>query len=286
MKTRRTVNLSEFVFGKGWPRLDDPAELYIEASNLSSANIKTEMVGGYILQQSEDLQYTATRSVKRYPHRPRVVLPKPNFPPLSLKEVLLRRRTVRSYTQKEISLVDLSTLLEGSAGITGQCEYKPDLTQFLRAVPSGGALYPFEIYCVVFGVQGLLPGLYHYDPLGSSLEEVRAGEFKECVAEASAQPDLVEKCAATIIITGMFWRTRFKYGLRGFRFALMEVGHVAQNLLLLAEALDMAAVLLGGFYDHRVSNFMEIDGVNEAPLYLIPLGYKSSEKGGKTTSAF
>lgn len=286
MNAIRTVNLASVIMGEDGPGLDDPAELFLEASKLSPNTIQREMIGGYILQQSEALQYTVTRSVKRYSHRPKLPLPEPNFPPLSLKEALFRRRTVRSYEEKEISLVDLSTLLEGSSGITGQVEYKPGLTQFFRTTPSGGALYPFEIYCVIFEVQGVLPGLYHYDPLGPRLEEMQAGKFKECVAEASAQPELVAGCAVVFIITGMFWRTRFKYGLRGFRFALMEVGHVAQNLLLTAEALDMAAVLIGGFYDDKVNEFMGIDGVNEAPLYLITVGYKSSEEEGKVTDVF
>jgi len=287
LNTNKTVNLASLILGERGPRLDDPAELYLEASKYSPSNVQTQMAGAYILQQSESMQHTVTRSVKRYPHRPRLHLPEPSFPPICLKEVLLRRRTLRHYSQKEISLVDLSTLLEGGSGISGQVENKLGLTQFLRTVPSGGALYPFEVYSVIFEVEGVLPGLYHYDPLGRSLEEVRAGKFKECVAEASCGQDkLVTGCAVVFIITGMFWRTRFKYGLRGFRFVLMEVGHVAQNLLLTAEALDMAAVLLGGFYDDKVNEFMGIDGVNEAPLYLITVGYKSSKEEGKVTDVF
>ena len=71
-----------------------------------------------------------------------------------------------------------------------------------------------------------------------------------------------------------FWRSRFKYGQRGYRFALLEAGHLAQNVLLAAEALDLGAAPIGGFYDRQLAEFLEIDGVNEGPLYVIPIGSK------------
>ena len=70
----------------------------------------------------------------------------------------------------------------------------------------------------------------------------------------------------------IFGRTRFKYGLRGYRFALLEAGHVAQNLLLAATALGLAAVPLGAFFDRRADVFLRLDGVNESTLYTIAVG--------------
>jgi SagB-type dehydrogenase family enzyme len=70
----------------------------------------------------------------------------------------------------------------------------------------------------------------------------------------------------------MFWRSRFKYGQRAYRFTLLEAGHVAQNALLAAAALGLAAVPLGGFYDRKVDAFLGVDGLQEAALYLLPVG--------------
>ena len=78
--------------------------------------------------------------------------------------------------------------------------------------------------------------------------------------------------AAVVLIAAIFGRTRFKYGLRGYRFALLEAGHVAQNVLLAATALGLAAVPLGAFYDRRMDAFLGLDGVNESSLYAIALG--------------
>jgi SagB-type dehydrogenase family enzyme len=75
-----------------------------------------------------------------------------------------------------------------------------------------------------------------------------------------------------ILVAAIFGRARFKYGLRGYRFALLEAGHVAQNLLLAAAALGLAAVPLGAFYDRRTDEFLRLDGVNESTLYTVALG--------------
>ena len=78
-----------------------------------------------------------------------------------------------------------------------------------------------------------------------------------------------------VALTGMFWRSRFKYGDRAYRFTLIEAGHVAQNLLLAAAALRLAAVPVGGFYDRAVDAVLGVDGIYEASLYLVPVGHRA-----------
>jgi SagB-type dehydrogenase family enzyme len=75
-----------------------------------------------------------------------------------------------------------------------------------------------------------------------------------------------------IVLTAVFWRSRFKYGARAYRFALIEAGHVAQSLLLGAAALGLRTLPVGGFYDRSVDALIGIDGVHEAALYLLPVG--------------
>jgi SagB-type dehydrogenase family enzyme len=63
-----------------------------------------------------------------------------------------------------------------------------------------------------------------------------------------------------------------KYGLRGYRFALLEAGHVGQNLVLAATGLGLGAVPLGGYYDRPTDELLGLDGVNESTLYLVAVG--------------
>jgi SagB-type dehydrogenase family enzyme len=67
-------------------------------------------------------------------------------------------------------------------------------------------------------------------------------------------------------------RMRFKYGERSYRFALLESGHLVQNVLLLAAAAQLAAVPIGGFLDADVNKMLRADGVTEFCTYAFLLG--------------
>ena len=75
-----------------------------------------------------------------------------------------------------------------------------------------------------------------------------------------------------LALSAVFWRSRFKYGLRGYRFVLLEAGHAVQNLLLCAAGLGIAALPVGGYYDRRLEALLDLDGVDEAVVYLVCLG--------------
>jgi SagB-type dehydrogenase family enzyme len=121
-------------------------------------------------------------------------------------------------------------------------------------------------------VDELKPGLYHFDPLRPGLEVLRSGLAAENLAALSTYPEIVSSCAVLVFVAAIFGRTRFKYGLRGYRFALLEAGHVVQNVVLAATALSLAAVPLGAFYDRRTDGFLGLDGVNESTIYAVALG--------------
>jgi SagB-type dehydrogenase family enzyme len=140
-----------------------------------------------------------------------------------------------------------------------------------RPAPSAGALYPLELYAIALRVGGVAPGLLHYDPYAHCLQ--RVGDLAPpAFAEALSDESLAERTACALVLTAVFWRSRFKYGQRGYRFALLEAGHVAQNAVLAAAALGVAALPLGGFYDARLDALLDVDGVDESSLYVLLLG--------------
>ncbi|HUK45875.1 MAG TPA: nitroreductase family protein, partial [Gaiellaceae bacterium] len=89
---------------------------------------------------------------------------------------------------------------------------------------------------------------------------------------ALVEPRLAEVTAALMVVTGVFWRSRFKYGQRGYRFALLEAGHLVQNAVLAAADLDLAALPVGGFHDRRLDDLVGADSLGEAALYALVLG--------------
>ncbi len=136
---------------------------------------------------------------------------------------------------------------------------------------SGGALYPLELYVIALAIDGVEPSVSHYNPFRHSLELLGPVDRKS-VRSTLVDPALADAAGALIVVTALFWRSRFKYGARGYRFSLLEAGHVVQNALLAAAALRLQALPVGGFYDRRLDGLVGADGLDEASVYALLLG--------------
>jgi len=251
------------------PGLDDPAELYHEASKLTPATAARVLAGVAALTASPDLRRTVARASFRHPELPLLPLPGATALDASLGDAIARRRSARTFGAMPVRADALAALLHATYGVTGSLAGLDGWEQPLRAAPSGGALYPLDVYVAASRIEGVAAALYRFDPLVPGLERVGAAEP---VIEATASPELATGAAATFVFAATFWRSRFKYGLRAYRFALLEAGHAAQNLLLAAAALDLAAVPLGGFFDHRLDDALVLDGVDRSSLYVVCVG--------------
>jgi SagB-type dehydrogenase family enzyme len=268
---RQTARWLELVYG-GRPDPFDLAEWYHEASKVSPTQIGRQVSGAARLAATPDLQLSMTRAVRRLP-LPERELPPPRRPDLPLWQAIAARRSCREFSEAPIEARDLAALLQAGYGPTHSLDSESGGRLLpLRSAPSGGALYPLELYVAALRVEGLCSGLYHFDPLKPVLAAARASLSAEEVASISTYPEIVRDCAAVMFLAAVFGRTRFKYGVRGYRFALLEAGHVAQNVLLTATALGLGAVPLGGYYDRLTDEFLGLDGVNESTLYTVAVG--------------
>ena len=261
--TVQTVRWVPWLYGRDEPPLDDPAEAFHEASKVYPATAGRDVRGLVLLETSEEMRYSAGRAVRRWSQVEPVDLPRPALPAVDLRA----RASGRSFAEAKLDLAALAAVLWAAYGVS-----RDDGNLPLRTVPSGGALYPLELYVLALRVDGLEQGLYHYDPLRHVLEPIAEGFDAERLEGLSAYPELVCTAGAFLLVTALFWRTRFKYGLRGYRFALLEAGHVGQNALLAAAALELAAVPVGGVFDRRVEQLLEVDGVDESLVYALSVG--------------
>ena len=196
-------------------------------------------------------------------------LPKPRMDgDVSLEWTIRHRRTIRSYDPKKLTLEQISQLLWAAQGITEDRGYK-------RAAPSGGALYPMDIYAVVGdeGVEGLKAGIYHYEPSGHAVSVTTEGDLRDGVARAALSQMWMADAPLNLVITAEYSRIRSKYGRRGGTYAIMEAGHIGQNVFLQAEALGLRAGIVGAFRDSDVIEVMKIPPTHE-PLLIIPVGYE------------
>jgi len=205
---------------------------------------------------------------KEYPSAPTIKLPEPKpLGKMSLEEALQRRRSIRDYSQAPLSLEELSLLLHLADGIT--------LWQYgigFRTAPSAGALYPIEIYPVVNRVEGLKPGVYHYNVRLHALELLKEGEFGAEMVQYCAGQEMPKTAALTLILTAIFQRTRWKYRERAYRYVLLEGGHIGQNVYLAATAMGMGACAIGAFLDDHINRLIGVDGKEEAVIYVLTVG--------------
>ncbi|MCP4349781.1 MAG: SagB/ThcOx family dehydrogenase [Desulfobacterales bacterium] len=187
---------------------------------------------------------------------------------ISLEQTIKNRRTIRSFESKPLKIEQLSQLLWAAQGITEDRGFK-------RAAPSGGALYPMDIYTVAGnnGVENLSPGIYHYAPANHSVKLITEGDLRNDVAGASLWQSWMAKAPVNLVITADYARICSKYGDRGVRYAMLEAGHVGQNIFLQAVAIGMGAGIVGAFDDNKLISIMNIPKSHE-PLLAMPVGYE------------
>lgn len=220
-----------------------------------------------------------TIQYKAYPRFSRIALPG-HVPQCDLFDVLRARTSCRRYVSNEkggIDLHDLSALLRYSTGVI-RIESNGDGR---RSYPSAGARYPIESYCLVInpGV-GLRKGLYHYHARDHQLEAiVRDNDSVNADIARVLGQQFVADASAIIFLTATFARAQEKYGERGYRFCLLEAGHIGQTIGLVAEALNLGACALGGSaeYDVLIEGYLGIDGVTEALVHSVTIGTPKEE---------
>jgi SagB-type dehydrogenase family enzyme len=165
----------------------------------------------------------------------------------------------------------LAALLFSTAGVTRRWE-RDGRQRTFRAASSAGALYPIEVYVVVADLDGGLPaGVYHLAPLEFGLRRLRDGDHREVLAAAAADPDLA-RAPVSLVLTGIPWRTTWKYQRRGYRHLYWDAGTMLANLLGVATGMAEPARVLTGFVDGRVSQLLGLAPDEELPLAIVPVG--------------
>lgn len=182
-----------------------------------------------------------------------------------VEEAILKRRSVRDFLKKPLSLDDVSQLLWSAQGIT-------DKQKGRRTAPSAGALYPLEVYITAGSITGLEQGIYKYIPHENELIKIASGDFRTELSKYSAQPSAIQTAPVTLVFSAVYSRTSVKYGSRAERYVHIETGHASQNVCLQVISLGLSTVTIGAFQDEQVKKTMNMQE-NEEPLYIMPVGY-------------
>ena len=206
----------------------------------------------------------------RYPGYPFVTLPDPEPPSADLLAVLTARQSATQLSPRPLAPATLAGLLHHAYGPLRKS--LPERPAAGRAAPSAGGSYPLELFVHTARTPGVEGGLHHYDPLQRRLTLLRPGDHSPALAKLFVQPQLVLNASALIFVAAVFERSVFKYGDRGYRFVLLEAGHVAQTLALLAVAAELHTVQLSAYYDCELDAYLDLDGLAQSVIYVTALG--------------
>lgn len=196
---------------------------------------------------------------------------------MSLSEAMTNRITARQMVRTPITLQKVATLLRLGYGVTRGNEDGRYPRPF-RTIPSGGALYPLEIFLHAGNVEGLARGLYHFNASENHLRFLRNEDLTSGIASALVQSEIATQASLILFVTALFERTIFKYSDRGYRFIFLEAGHLAQNVNLAATALGLGATNVGGFFDREIDRLLHLDGITHSTIYMIAIGGQSQSQ--------
>jgi len=168
----------------------------------------------------------------------------------------------------------VAQLLFLSAGITRQRKYSGGEIYF-RAAACTGALYEVELYLVCGDLANLQAGVYHFAPAEFGLRQLRAGDYRSVLVEASGGEPAIAHAPLTIVCTCTYWRNAWKYQARTYRHFGWDNGTLLANLLAVAAALGLPAKVVCGFVDATVNRLLDVDSQREVAFSLVALGHDS-----------
>jgi SagB-type dehydrogenase family enzyme len=202
------------------------------------------------------------------------------FLDIALGDAIVRRRSTRDFTHDPIPLDCFATLLRTTAGISASAEVNSaqegDKVEFnLRTVPSGGGLYPIDLYVGVLNVKTLPSGIYHYQAIEDKLIEIGNNQkFNQLLKSFSGDVDMIKSsnASAAFLYVAKPWRSMRKYGNRGLRFVFQEIGSMSQNLHLAVAGLGLGSVDCASFFEDDAHNALNLDGMYQCLLHSILVG--------------
>ena len=189
-----------------------------------------------------------------------------------LRQDIQERYSNRSFDDKKaLSIEQLSTILWATYG--KKIKNVDAITSATYTIPSAGGIYALEIFVVVGkgASEELKEGIYHYIKEDHKLRMLSSADKRGELASACLRQRFIEDAPVSIVITANPNRMIQRYGKRAERYVILEAGHAAQNLCLIANDLGLTTVEIGAFTDEGVAKVLN---TTYAVLLVVPIGYK------------
>lgn len=165
----------------------------------------------------------------------------------------------------------LSRLLINSYGLTAKMPTATGEPFYVRAAPSAGGLYPAEVYLISRGTSLLPAGLYNYQVRSHSLWRYWDDHVWQALQAACFWHPALESTQLCLILTGVFFRSAWRYQDRAYRRIFLDTGHLIGNIELAGTLVDYRPHLIGSFADAAINQLLYLDPDEEGGLAVIPL---------------
>jgi putative peptide maturation dehydrogenase len=198
-------------------------------------------------------------------------------------DVLLRRRTTRSFDRETLlPLAELATVLRFVFGYHGYARLFGEITTLKRTSPSAGGFHPVDAYALLIGVEGVEPGLYHYNGWSHRLELIEglaADEARELATQFVCGQSYFADAHALFVLAARFDRAFWKYRnhQKALTALLMDAAHLSQTLYLVATELGLGAFVTAAVNNADIEERLGLDGAGEGVLAVCGCGLPAAE---------
>jgi SagB-type dehydrogenase family enzyme len=182
------------------------------------------------------------------------VAPCPYEDAKGLGETILRRGSTRVFAREPIQSGELATIMA-----TAMFATRGDFARLA------------EIFLVVHAVEGLAPGVYHYQRERGTFELLRLGDLRGEAGYLCLEQPLGADCSALIIYMCDLERVLQIFGNRGYRNAHLEAGLLGGRAYLASYSLGRGATGLT-FYDDDTTAFLQPHCAQMSPLLMVAVG--------------
>ena len=155
-----------------------------------------------------------------------------------------------------------SAKFEGSAK-----EMKQSLRRF---VPSGGGLYPSELY-VYLKLEEVPEGIYHYSAAHHRLILLREGNYDFYLSRSLGNGSDLLDCFGAVFISTVFWKNFYKYNNFSYRLQGLDAGVLIGQLLEVAKQMSFSNRVCYQFLDRAINHLLGLSEQDESVYAIIPL---------------
>lgn len=259
--------------GRTWKKVPNPDDVYDSVKRLAhEPELDVDDSAGFYNELS-------THAFKEYETAERTKMSIPHLDG-EFVETLKNRKTTRVMDPSTpLSISDFSSILYYVWGANGYTRLAGlGHLAIRRTSPSGGCLHPIEVYPLVINVEGIKPGIYHYNVKEHSVELLREldKDMARSMADKFSCQQTYPRWASVIFIsTVRFTRVhlKYKYHRKSYAALHLELGHFSQTLYLSCSYLGLGAFVTAYINNKDVDKLLGIDGITEGSIMINGCGH-------------